>query len=271
MIRTLVVEDEPLARQFLRTLLAATGRIQVVGEAGDGREALRLARDLRPDAAFLDIRMPGPLDGVALARELTLLAAPAPMVVFVTGHADRAIDAFRVEAVDYLLKPIEAGSVAAVVQRLQRRLAERADGNDASETANAPPGSVLTGVPLAGDRLPVKTEPGGDVLRLLAPGDIVAALRRDRRTFIHTATAEFATYYAVGALAEWLDGLTTRGAAPPFVLAARDALVNLYAVAEVVHYGDRLYQVRVRDRAGTVVEASRSGAARLAAHLKPPV
>lgn len=271
MLRAVIVEDEPLARRYLCGPLEATGSVLVVGEAGQARTGLDLIEAARPDAVFLDIGMPG-TDGITLAKRLLALApAPVPLVVFVTGHADRALDAFQVEAVDYLLKPIEAASVARGVSRLQRRLAERGSEN----TPASPPISALElgagGILPAGDRLPVKTGALGDVTRLLAPGDIVAALRRDRRTFVHTAAREFATYHPVGALETWLAEQSARGNAPPFVLLARDALVNLHAVSEIVHYGDRLYQVRLRDRADTVVEASRSGAARLAAYLKPPV
>ena len=109
MIRAVVVEDEPLARQYLCTLLEQTGKVEVVGEADDGRAGLRLCAERAPDAAFLDIRIPGP-DGLSLAGRLLTLAR-APLIVFVTGFSGHAVDAFRVEAVDYLLKPIESGAV----------------------------------------------------------------------------------------------------------------------------------------------------------------
>lgn len=249
MIRTVLVEDEPLAQQYLEALLSETGRVEVIGAAGEGQAGLRLCSEHRPDVAFLDIRLPGP-DGVALAAHLLTLSHP-PLVVFVTGHADRALDAFQVEAVDYLLKPLDPEQVAQCVRRLERRLT-------ANTGVSAPP------APLAlGDRLPVRDARDFDVTRLLAPAEIVAALRRGRRTWVHTAGDEFSTYYPLADLARWLYGA-------PFLRVARDALVNLHAIAEIVHYGDRLYQVRLRDRANSVVEVSRSGATRLAARLKPP-
>ena len=91
---------------------------------------------------------------------------------------------------------------------------------------------------------------------------IVAAMRHDRRTWIHTATDEYPTYYPLGELLAWLGD-------PPFLRVARDAIVNLQSVAEVLHYGDRLYRLRLRDRKNTSVEASRSGAVRLSSLLKP--
>ena len=121
MIRAVVVEDEPLARQYLCTLLEETGKVEVVGEADDGRAGLRLCAERAPDAAFLDIRIPGP-DGLSLAGRLLTLARP-PLVVFVTGFSGHAVAAFSVEAVDYLLKPIELGAVLEPVRRVSHRLA----------------------------------------------------------------------------------------------------------------------------------------------------
>lgn len=246
MIRAVVVEDEPLARSYLRSLLAGTGKVEVVGEAGDGTAGLHLCRNLAPDAAFLDIRIPGP-DGLSLAARLLTLPRP-PLVVFVTGYAGHAVDAFRVEAVDYLLKPIEPDQVRDAVRRLEHRLA-----------AAAP---AATPADVAGTRLPVRGEED-DLVRLLPRGDVLAAVRRARRTWVYTAAESFPTYYALAALAKWLGG-------PPFEQVARDAVVNMTAVAEVLRTGDRLYRLRLRDQAGTVVDVSRSGAARLAAYLKPP-
>lgn len=248
MIRAVVVEDEPLARRYLVSLLAGTGRVEVVGQAGDGWAGLQLCRDLAPDAAFVDIRIPGP-DGLSLAGRLMALPRP-PMVVFVTSYAGHAVDAFRVEAVDYLLKPLEAERVREAVSRLEHRLAQ-ARGRE-PEGAAAP----------SGDRLPIRRA-GDDVVRLLPRGEIMAAVRRSRRTWVHAADEEFATYYPVAALARWLGG-------PPFLRVARDAIVNMEAVAEVVRLGDRQYRLRLADRARTVVEVSRSGAAALHAYLQGP-
>ena len=254
MIRALIVDDEPLARQYLKALLRQTGSVLVVGEAGDAASGLRACAELAPDAVFLDIRMPGP-DGLRLAAQLTRQSSPSPspQIIFVTGHADRALDAIRVEAVDYLLKPLEQEAVAEAVRRLSVRCLnlQREAG---TETESLPP---------SGDRLTVRTGPSSDTLRLLAREDIVAALRHDRRTWVHTAQTEYPTYYPLGDIARWLGGA-------PFLLVARDALINLEAVSEIIHYGDRLYQVRLCDRTQTVVQVSRSGASRLSACLKPP-
>ncbi|WZO98653.1 response regulator transcription factor [Isosphaeraceae bacterium EP7] len=241
MIRAVVVEDEPLALRYLVSLLGATGLVDVVGEAVDGRAGFTLCQEVRPDAAFLDIQMPV-WDGLSVAARLLTLPT-APLVVFVTGFDGHAVDAFGVEAVDYLLKPIDADQVQRAVGRLQHRLAAV----KASEEA---------------PRMPIKVA-GSDVVRLLTRAEVVAVLRRRRKVWIHTATEELPTPQPISSLAEWLG-------APPFLQVARDAIVNMGAVVEIVRRGDRQYRLKLADRPGTVVEASRSGAAKLAPFLKHP-
>jgi len=121
-IRALVVDDEGPARSELRFLLAEHAGVHVVGEAGSAGEALDLARDLAPDVVFLDVEMPG-LSGVAAAPLVRERTDP-PAVVFVTAHERYAVDAFAVEAFDYLLKPVDPDRLARVVERLQDRSVE---------------------------------------------------------------------------------------------------------------------------------------------------
>ncbi len=247
MIRAVIVEDEPLAAAYLASLLVKTGRVDVVGIARDASWALTLCSDHKPDAVFLDVRMPG-RDGLELASELRQLAQP-PLVVFATGHANRACQAFRLEAVDYLLKPLEVSQVLQAVSRLEARLA-------GARTPEPFPD-------LLDNRLSVKTGED-DIVRLIPRLDILAAVHHDRRTRIHTEHHEYSTYYRLSTLCEWLGD-------PPFLRISRETVVNIQAVEEVIHYGDRLYQVRLRDRNRTCVNASRSGSMRLAALIKPPV
>ena len=115
-IRTVIVEDEPLAAEYLATLLDDTLQVEVVGTATDTEGALKLCAELRPDAVFLDINLPGK-DGVSLATQLAMLPQPA-RVVFTTGNPGRAADAFRLDAVDYLLKPLDPEQVSEAVGRL---------------------------------------------------------------------------------------------------------------------------------------------------------
>jgi two-component system, LytTR family, response regulator LytT len=250
MIHAVVVEDEPLARRYLADLLTRTGRVEIVGEAEDARDGLRLCQRPGVDAAFLDIRLPGP-DGLTLARALTRLSPNTPLLVFVTGSADYAVAAFQVHAADYLLKPIEAKRVEEAVRHLEQRLGERRAAFVAPDRERS------------SERLPVRDR-CRDVARLLARREILAVLRRGRRTWIHTADAEYPSYYPVARVAAWLGGA-------PFLRASREAIVNIEAVAEIIHYGDRLYQLRLKDRPGTVITVSRSSARCLASLLKPPL
>src|ERR1700736_1630577 len=119
-IRTVIVEDEPLAAAYRATLLDDTFPVEVVGAATDTEAALRLCAELRPDAVFLDINLPGK-DGVSLATQLAMLPQP-PRLVFTTGNPGRAADAFRLDAVDYLLKPLDPEQVSEAVNRLLAHL-----------------------------------------------------------------------------------------------------------------------------------------------------
>ncbi len=124
MIRALLVDDEAPARSELRYLLAAHSDVQVVGEAAGSREAIDLARANEPDVVFLDVEMPG-LTGVEAAPLVRERTDP-PAVVFVTAHERYAVDAFAVEAFDYLLKPVDPDRLARVVERLRERSVENA-------------------------------------------------------------------------------------------------------------------------------------------------
>jgi two-component system, LytTR family, response regulator LytT len=119
-IRAVIIEDEPLAAQYLAALLDDTCKVEVVGSSTESEAGLRLCAEVRPDAVFVDINLPGK-DGVSLATQLAMLPQP-PRLVFTTGSANRAADAFRLEAVDYLLKPLDPEQVGEAVNRLLAHL-----------------------------------------------------------------------------------------------------------------------------------------------------
>lgn len=119
-IRVVVVDDEELARAHLRSLFAEVDGWQVVGEAASGQTACQLLEGLEPDVVFLDIRMPGP-SGLEIAKVLHRGEA-RPLVVFATAFDDHALEAFEVEAADYLLKPFDKRRFQASILRLERRL-----------------------------------------------------------------------------------------------------------------------------------------------------
>ena len=122
-MRVLIADDEPLARERLRDLLAELPGVELVGEAGNGREAFELAVAMRPDAVLLDIAMPV-LDGLEAARYLLELDPP-PAVVFCTAYDEHALAAFEARAVDYLVKPIRKERLAQALERAGRLSGER--------------------------------------------------------------------------------------------------------------------------------------------------
>ncbi len=127
MIRTLIVDDEPLARRGLELRLAAHADVEIVGQAGNGREAGFAVAALKPDLMFLDIQMPE-MDGFALLRSLP--AESLPLTVFVTAYDQYALDAFAACAVDYLLKPVDEQRLDRAVQTVRERLREREAGDN---------------------------------------------------------------------------------------------------------------------------------------------
>ena len=253
-IRAVIIEDEPLASQYLTKLLDDTCQVEVVGSAAESEAGLRLCAELRPDAVFVDINLPGK-DGVSLATQLSMLPQP-PRLVFTTGNANRATDAFRLAAVDYLLKPLDPEQVTEAVNRLLAYLRPFEAGSlpSSSDLGNGvPTADKMRFTGAANELLPVK-DVDRDQIRLLARREVVAVLRRERRTWVHTVREEFATYYPVADLLRWLGG-------DPFVQIGRHAVVNLQAIERVIYYGDRLYRVQLRDRAST--ESPRRGPVRL--------
>jgi len=118
----LLVDDEPLAREGLRLLLSGDADVAAIYEAKDGSEAVRAIRDLRPDLVFLDVQMPE-MDGFQVVREIG--ADHMPAIVFVTAHDEHAIQAFEINAIDYLLKPVSRERFTRALARAKSRLGSR--------------------------------------------------------------------------------------------------------------------------------------------------
>jgi two-component system, LytTR family, response regulator AlgR len=117
-LRVLIVDDEPPARERLRSMLVEAGDFEVAGEAGNGIEALTLVDRLAPDIVLLDVRMPG-IDGLEVARQLATQPEP-PAVIFTTAFDEYALQAFESEAIAYLLKPIRAEKLRAALAKAGR-------------------------------------------------------------------------------------------------------------------------------------------------------
>jgi len=117
-LKVLIVDDEPPARERLRSLLVEIPDMEVVGEAVNGQQSLSRAHELAPDVVLLDVRMPG-MDGIEVARHLNALEEP-PAVIFTTAFDEYAVNAFEAHAVGYLLKPIRKEKLAAALERAGR-------------------------------------------------------------------------------------------------------------------------------------------------------
>jgi len=123
-MKVLIVDDEPPARERLRSLLADFADVQVVGGAGDGSAALDLIAERLPDVVISDIRMPG-MNGIELARHLSQFEH-APALIFLTAHDDQALQAFELQAVDYLLKPVRSERLRTALDRARKLHGETA-------------------------------------------------------------------------------------------------------------------------------------------------
>jgi DNA-binding LytR/AlgR family response regulator len=218
-LRVLAVDDEPPALDELVYLLGSDARVVSVAAAGDATEALRVLRDGEVEAVFLDIRMPG-LDGLELARVLRRFASP-PTVVFVTAHDDRAVDAYDLGAVDYLLKPLRPERLAEALRRVTAAR-EQAAPTPAGEDEEVIP------VELAGRTTML---PRSEVRWVEAQGDYAR---------LHTAETSHLIRVPLSVLAErWADA--------GFVRIHRSYLVALRDVRELRLTGSG-YVVRTGDR-----------------------
>ena len=173
----LIIDDEPLARQRLRQLLAAYPAIRVVGEAGNGEEGIDQIEALHPDLLFLDIEMPV-LNGFDMLRRLQR----QPRVVFVTAYDQYALKAFEENSVDYLLKPVEAERLGKTIQKLTRTPDGTAGLFDLQR--------LLEGLHPAERQTLSLTVKLGDRILLLKISDIVAAEAEDKYVFLYTVAGK---------------------------------------------------------------------------------
>lgn len=226
-LRTLICEDEPIARLHLRELITGTNGLSLIGEAADGEAALSAINGLTPDLVFLDIRMPL-RDGLEVLRA----AQHHPAVVFTTAYDAHAVEAFELGAVDYLLKPFGVERFTKAVERVRQR------------TAGARSTHLV--VRHLGRLVPVSVD---QITRISADDDLVQ---------LHVRGRALALSETLGALAERLDPQR-------FLRVHRSHLVNLDFVASLEARDANRLLVRMRD--GSVVPASRSGTQLLRARL----
>ncbi len=224
-LRALIVDDEAPARGELRYLLAAHPEIEVVGEAATAKEAVALAEGVRYDVVFLDVELPG-MTGLEAAR-LVLDRREHPAVVFVTAHERYAVDAFAVEAFDYLVKPVEPERLARVVERLAQ-----------ARRREAPPVEKIAVVSSGGAKSLLDYE---SIHWIEADGDYSRVHTYDR------------SYLATSSLRELEQVL------PPgrFARIHRSHVVNLAKVAAVRRTGSDRIRLALDDESHTELDVAR--------------
>ncbi len=246
LLRTFIVDDEAPARRELRYLLEQNPGVEVVGEAGSGTAALKGIRETRPQLVFLDIQMPG-LTGLELAQFLGELAE-RPLLVFATAFNEYALQAFEVDAIDYLCKPFTLERVTKAVAKAARILAASA--------ASSAPSTQPTADPCR--KIPLYR---GETIIPTAPERIVLARSEEGEVFVYTIDEK--KYHTRCTLAELEQKLTPAG----FIRPHRSYLVNIDHVSEVVPWFNGGYKLIMGDTHRTKVPVSRYHAQDLKRHF----
>lgn len=237
-LRTIIVDDEDLARGFLREMLASHGDIEVLAECANGFEAVKAIGEYRPDLLFLDVQMPK-LDGF----EVLELIDPGPVVIFVTAYDQYAMRAFDAHAVDYLLKPFSRDRFEMALERARLRLGEHRLPFDFAPAARPPEQQP--------QRIVVKDGPRVHVIPI-DKLDYVEA--QDDYVALHSLGKSYLKQLPIASLEALLD-------ASRFVRIHRSAIVNLERVARIEPYGKESRIAILTD--GTRLPVSRAGYARL--------
>ena len=215
MIRTLIVDDEQPARDRLRQLLAGETDIEIAGEAEDGVQALERVSELKPDLLLLDIQMPG-ASGLEVAASL---ARPRPAIIFCTAYDQYAVDAFELNAVDYLLKPVNRTRLHAAIERVRgargRELEHQLD--RLTRTSDVAPARFLARK--------------GARFRVVPRSEVIAFTFHEGLTRLHTATEQLWMQPTLAALSRRLDAET-------FFQVSRTAVVSLDAIREAKPFPD---------------------------------
>lgn len=251
-LKALIVDDEYPARMELRFRLSRYPDIEIIGEATNGREALRLIEALDYDVLFLDVQMPG-MSGVELVRQLKSRES-IPQIVFVTAYENYAVPAFELRAVDYLLKPFDDERLAETVQRLR-------------EAVGAPP-ALPQEAPEAEERVPeeksdkkagtlqfVMTEKDDKAIPV-ALSDIVFIYSEGYNVFVKLHGEKLLARYTLQELTERLPG-------DQFFRCHRSYLVNLYQIREISPYFNGVYLLKMKDKEHSEVLVSRANVKRL--------
>ncbi|HVP45237.1 MAG TPA: LytTR family DNA-binding domain-containing protein [Bryobacteraceae bacterium] len=248
-LTTLIVDDESLASEELTYLLQDFPEVEVAATARNGLEAVDLIQKLEPDLVFLDVQMPG-LDGMGVVRQLRERGIELPHIIFVTAYDQYAIEAFRLEALDYLLKPLDRVRLAESIERAKRVMQER---QDKVEVESAPhPAPQRT-------KLLVRANNHNFIVD--AQDVIYATIDSGLITIVATHVEGQSNYRTLEDLQANLDRDT-------FWRVHRSYLVNINRIKEVVPWFKSSYQLRMVVKKNSEIPVSRVQTKRLRELLK---
>jgi two-component system response regulator LytT len=252
-LSTVLVDDEELARDELKFLLQDFPEVDVIATGSNGLEAVDLVARLEPDLLFLDVQMPG-LDGVGVVRNLREKGLDLPHIVFSTAYDQYAVEAFRLEASDYLLKPIDKARLAETISRVAKAVAAETEKEEAlhSPGAAAAPAQRRNKLVVRHGQRNVIVDVTDLVYATIADGVI---------TVVAHGVEGFSSYKTLEELQENLDPEI-------FWRAHRSYIVNVNRIREVVPWFKSSYQLRMDDRKGTEIPVSRVQTRRLREMLK---
>ncbi len=244
-LSAIIADDEELAREELRFLLEEVGDVEVIGTAANGIEAVELIRRLDPALAFLDIQMPG-LDGLSVVRRLREQQIEPPHVVFSTAWDQFAVEAFRLEAMDFILKPVERERLAETVERARRMVADR--------ITEPGPVSAAAGRPTVFSRLLLKN---GARNMIVDPQELIYATIESGVITLVTAQMEGQSSFRT------LEELQAALDPDLFWRAHRSYVVNVNRIREVVPWFKSTYQLKMDDKKTSEIPVSRMQSKRL--------
>src|SRR5436305_1916872 len=249
-ITAILVDDEKLASDELAYHLREFPDVEVVATATNGIEAVKLIEDLEPDLVFLDVQMPG-LDGMGVIRKLREKNIPLPYFVMATAYDQYAVEAFRYEALDYLLKPVEKDRLAMAIERARKGVQEKAK--------TAPPEAPVPKPSLQRTKLLIKSNHRNFIVD--AQDVVYATIDDGLITVVATNLEGQSNYRTIEELQSNLDP-------DMFWRVHRSYLVNIHRIKEVIPWFKSSFQLRMDDKKQTEIPVSRAQTKRLRALLK---
>jgi two-component system LytT family response regulator/two-component system response regulator LytT len=250
-ISAILVDDEQLACDELSYLLKEFPDVELLATGRNGLEALKLVEDLEPDLVFLDVQMPG-LDGLGVIQKLREKNIPLPHFILATAYDQYALQAFRWEALDYLLKPIEKERLEVSIERARKAIAEKSKMAEAAAAPTSKPGPQRT-------KLLVKNNNRNFIVD--AQDVIYATIDDGLITVVATNVEGESNYRTIEELQSNLDIDT-------FWRVHRSFLVNIHRIKEVIPWFKSSFQLRMDDKRHTEIPVSRVQTKRLRALLK---